>query len=612
MTRVALALALSFTVACRGATPSTPRTPAPETAARISRIENSLGPGRQVVGEEVRFSLTDRMRELKIPAVSVAVFENHQIVWAKAYGLADVDGTLIATSDTLFQAASISKPLNALAVMLAVADGTLRPLDTPINDQLATWELPDSEHTTSTPVTLRHLLSHTAGTTVHGFPGYASNAPLPTTVQILDGAPPANSPPVRVDIPPGTFRYSGGGTTIAQLALVDRSKKPYPAILEERVLAPLGMTDSTFEQPLPASRAAVAANAYSPDGTPVKGRFHVYPELGAAGLWTTPSDLARFFAELSLARAGRSKVIPQKVAIEMTTPVGDGPTGLGPFLQTRNGAKFFGHGGGNAGFRCSAIASLDDGYGVVIMTSSDNGGQILGEIENAVFAEYRWPGMRTPLVRFAMSDEKRARFVGVYPGRRFIPNVVDDRAGKLMLGPPVGKRIELVPIADDAVVGLDGEVIRATSNGALEITDAAGSPIQKLARIGSAEIHPLIELAAGRFDGAVAVWKMSAAKDTARARDEEAQANQYGYHLLGESPADAVLVLRLIAAVFPESSNAHDSLGEAYMRTGDTANAIAEYEKAIATLDADPRIPAPAKATARANAEKHLASLRAN
>ncbi len=609
MKHLAFPLSLVFAFACGGATPST--TPsASETASRIARIESRLGPTRQVVGEEVHYSIADRMRELKIPAVSVAVFDNHQIVWAKAYGYADVEGKVLASSDTLFQAASISKPVNALAVMLAVADGTLLPLDAPINDQLTSWKLPASEHTTSTPVTLRHLLSHTGGTTVHGFPGYRAGTPLPTTVQILDGVPPANSRSVRVDIPLGTFRYSGGGTTIAQLALVDRSKKPYPEILNARVLRPLGMTHSTFEQPLPDHRAASAATAYLTDGSAVPGRFHVYPELAAAALWTTPSDLARFFAEVSLARTGRSKVIPKAVAIEMTTRVGDGPTGLGPFLDDRGGAMYFGHNGGNEGFRSLATASLDSGHGVVIMTNSDNGAEILGEIEQAVFAEYGWPGAAKPITRVAMSDDMLARFVGVYPGRGFLPVVLSMRDGKLMFGRPLGTGVELVPTATDAVEGLEQDTFRVTSDGSLAITDRAGKTIATLPRLDAA-VHPLVELAAGRFDAAVAAWKASAATDSARARTDEEQANLFGYELLTESPADAVLVLRLVAAVFPDSANAHDSLGEAYVRTGDTAKAITEYEAALATLDADPRIPAPAKAAARANAEKQLAMLRA-
>jgi CubicO group peptidase (beta-lactamase class C family) len=603
----ALVIALA---ACGGAAPVSPSTLQSDSDPRIARVESGLGPTRQVVGEEVRHALRDRMRELKIPAVSIAVFEKHQLVWAKAYGYADVDREQLATNESMFQAASISKPVNALAVMLAVADGTLLSLDAPINDQLASWKLPDNEHTKDKPVTLRHLLSHTGGTTVHGFPGYAAKAPLPTTQQILDGVSPANSPAVRVDMRPGTFRYSGGGTTITQLALVDRSEKPYPEILATRVLGPLGMVHSTFEQPLSEKHERLAVSAYHPDLSKVEGRYHVYPEMAAAALWTTPSDLARFFAELSLARAGRSKIIGQKIAVEMTTRVGDGPTGLGPFLEERAGAKLFGHNGGNEGFRCLAIASLDDGYGVVVMTNSDNGGQILGEIESAVFHAFGWPGARKPIVRFAMSPEKRARFVGHYDAGGFIPVIIDEVGGKLMFGQPFGQRIELVPIAEDAVAGTQDDTLRVSPSGALEVANSDGKVVARVSRAAGPP-HPFVELAAGRFDAAVAAWKASATKAPLTTRAEEATANQVGYNLLADRPAEAILVFRLVATVFPESSNAHDSLGEAYMRTGDKQNAIAEYEKALATLDADPRIPADKKANARASAEKQLATLRA-
>lgn len=583
-------------------------------AGRIERIEHGLLPVVQVKGEDVRSAIEARMREHKIPAVSIAVFENYQLQWVKAYGMADPATGERATEDTLFLAGSISKSVNALAVLMAVADGMLA-LDRPINELLESWKLPDNELTRATPVTLRKLLSHSAGTTVHGFPGYAAGEPVPTVQQILDGTPPANTEPVRVDLAPGTkFRYSGGGTVISQLALTERSKRPYPEILAERVLRPLEMVHSTFEQALPPDRLKVAAAGYDRLGSVIPGKRHAYPEMAAAGLWTTPSDLARFAIEIALARANRSSRVPNAIAVQMTTKVIDGENldavGLGVFLSNRNGAMFFGHGGADEGFQADLVCSLDGGYGVVVMANSDNGFQIFEDIERAVFAEYGWPGAAPMIVRVALEPAQRARFIGQFLDGP-APAAIAEQGGRLMLRLPFTDPVELVPIAPDRVVQRDsGRQLRLDATGALEATPLH-RPARMLTRLAEPAHHPLFELEAGRFDAAVAAWRDRSRLDPKAALEDEGFANNLGYQLLQLDPAKAISVLRLVATVFPESSNAHDSLGEAYMKTGDKPHAIAEYEQELRTLDADPRVPEPARRVQRSSAEAQLAKLRA-
>src|SRR4051812_46196194 len=354
-----LALLLGFIAsACRGGT--SPPATATNTAvvhprdmsALAAAIEQGILPPMQIKADTARTTLADLMAGKHIRAVSIAVFDNYELVWARAYGLADASTNQLADEKTLFQAGSISKSVHALGVLLAVADGTLA-LDRPINELLTSWKLPDTELSNDAPVTIRRLLSHTAGTTVHGFPGYPAGAPVPTLQQVLDGLPPANTAAVRVDLKPGTqVRYSGGGTLITQLALVDRLGAPYPIILRDRVLAPLHMDASTYEQPLPADRMQRAASGYRRDGSETPGKRKVYPEMAAAGLWTTPSDLARFFIEVARGRAGKSKLVTRDIALQMTTPVTkapEPPVGLGVFLTDRNGTSTFGHGGADDG-----------------------------------------------------------------------------------------------------------------------------------------------------------------------------------------------------------------------------------------------------------------------
>src|SRR6185295_16912658 len=178
--------------------------------SRVERVENGLLPAVIVKGVP-GWTVQERLKRYKIPGVSVAVINNYKVEWAKAYGVKDSDTNEPVTTETLFQAGSISKSVNAMVALKKVEQGKIS-LDENINAKLTSWKLPDNEFTAKHKVTLANLLSHTGGLTVHGFPGYAPGEALPTLPQILDGAPPANTPAVRVNMEPGTkFRYSGGG-----------------------------------------------------------------------------------------------------------------------------------------------------------------------------------------------------------------------------------------------------------------------------------------------------------------------------------------------------------------------------------------------------------------
>jgi CubicO group peptidase (beta-lactamase class C family) len=367
--------------------------------ARIARVENGLLPRYVIAGRPLPAgSLVQRMAEFKTPGVSVAVINNGAIEWAKGYGVAETGTTIPVTPHTLFQAASISKPVAALAALRLVEKGRL-VLDEDVNAKLKSWKVPENDFTKTEKVTLRRLLSHSAGLTVHGFGGYAAGEPVPTTVQVLDGAKPANSAPVRVDVVPGKiWRYSGGGFTVAQLLMTDVTGRDFPDLMAELVLKPLGMADSTYEQPLPEARRAGAASGHTSDGKLLPGRFHTYPEMAAAGLWTTPTDLAKFLLEIEKARRGESAVLSKAPAMEMTTPQKPG-YGLGLSLDGKDKEVSFGHGGSNEGFKCQMTAFIEGGRGAVVMTNGDLGGFVAAEILRAVSREYGWPSF--------MPDEKK-------------------------------------------------------------------------------------------------------------------------------------------------------------------------------------------------------------
>ena len=362
------------------------------SAARIARIENGLLPAVVIKGQAARaMKLRERMQFYKVPGVSVAFFDHGKIIWTRAYGLADTATKKPVTSETLFQAASIGKPESALAALHLVQEGKLS-LDENVNDKLRTWKVPDNQFTAQEKVTVRRILSHSAGINAQGLPGYTSGEPIPTVVQILNGEKPANTDPIRVDVAPGTiWRYSNGAYVILQTLISDVTGKAFPEIMNELVLRPAGMTHSTYEQPLPKNPWPLAATPYGDNGEPVKGGWHTYPEMAPAGLWTTPSDLAHLAIEVQNEYVGKSnKILSQQMVREMLTHQKD-DWGLGFALESPGHKARFAHGGQNAGYRCDLEAYAEMGPGLAVMTNSDGGEFLIQEVLRGVAKEYSWP-----------------------------------------------------------------------------------------------------------------------------------------------------------------------------------------------------------------------------
>jgi CubicO group peptidase (beta-lactamase class C family) len=386
--KVAVVIALALELAC-AASPAHGQANAAPQEARIRNIESIVVDIPMGEQPPIRLSLPALMELYKVPALSIAVIDDYKIVWAKGYGTIGTGSTSPVTTKTLFQAGSISKPVAATGALYLVEQGKLA-LDEDMNRKLKTWKVPENEFTKEQKVTLRRLMSHTAGLTVHGFPGYDVDAPLPTLVQIFNGEKPANTAPIRVDVVPGTIqRYSGGGVTIEQQLMMDVTGKPFPQLLRETVLDKIGMADSSYEQPLPPARAAMTAIGTYSDGKAVHGKWHLYPEMAAAGLWTTPTDLAKFAIEIAQSRRGKSnRVLSQKMTEEMLTEVKDG-AGLGFFVEKENPGQF-GHNGADEGFQALLTMNSESGKGVAIMADSDNGINVANFVLRSVAKEYAW------------------------------------------------------------------------------------------------------------------------------------------------------------------------------------------------------------------------------
>ena len=387
-----------------------------DVAARIRRVEEGLLPPNIIAGRPLpAMSLAERMQVFRVPGVSIAVVNQGRIEWARGYGVAEAGSGRAVDTATLFQAASISKPVATLAALRLVEEGTLA-LDEDVNARLTSWRVPESELARDSVVTLRRIFSHNAGLTVHGFRGYARDETVPTTVQVLDGSSPANSAPVRVDVVPGTLhRYSGGGFTVAQLLMSEVTGKPFERLMHDLVLGPLDMIHSTYAQPLPDSLAARAATAHRDEGIAIPGSWHTYPEQAAAGLWTTPVDLARMIIAVQRYASGEAGgVISPAMARQMLTRQA-GSYGIGFGLEGEGAARIFAHGGSNAGFRAMFVGFVETGQGAVVMTNGDLGGLLVQEVLRGIAHVYGWEQFKaTEKTVVAVDSAQLAALAGRY------------------------------------------------------------------------------------------------------------------------------------------------------------------------------------------------------
>jgi len=365
--------------------------PAALESAGQKMVERSILPNIRTESD-TPMTIAQRMAFYKVKGMSVAVIKNYKVIWAKGYGMADDSLKLPVSAHTLFQAGSISKSLNSVGILKLVQEKKI-DLYTDINTYLSTWKFPYDSLSGGKKITMANLLSHTAGLTIHGFGGYAVGKPFPTLSQVLNGQAPANSGPVRSKYVPGIkYEYSGGGITISQLIVMDVSHQPYAQYMFANVLKPLGMTESTYEQPPVNVKPQLLAVAYNGDKV-IPGKHHVYPEQAAAGLWTNPTDLSKYIIETQKAYAGKSaKVLDQQTTQLMLKPYIDKTAALGCFIFDFDSTKYFSHEGEDAGFSAIYYGSFEGGNGVVVMVNSYNN-VLMKEVVNALARVYGFKGL---------------------------------------------------------------------------------------------------------------------------------------------------------------------------------------------------------------------------
>ncbi|WP_298115136.1 serine hydrolase [Flavobacterium sp.] len=561
---------------------------------RINQVENNLIPYVPVKGFN-GWNIIDRMKYYKVPGLSIAVIKDYKIDWAKGYGLADTIQKTKVTTETMFSAGSISKFLMAVTALKLVEEGKIG-LDSPINDYLTSWKITENDYTKKTPVTLRMLLSHSAGTSQTSYFGFTPTEPLPTIVDVLNGAKISQTRAVVVNSEPNKeFRYSGGGSMIAQMVLMDVSKKSFGNLTQQVLFDKIGMTNSTFEQPVPEKFSKQCSWAYS-QASWFKGMPYVYPQQAAAGLYSTPTDLAKFFIDVQNSFNGKGKVLSEEMTKKMLTSqvnVSDGgykeQMAIGPFLIQRTDNKdpngvYFEFTGVNAGFLAYGIASVQGGNGVIVMLNSgDNQNGIGKEIRRAVAKVYNWTNFLPDEIQpINLPEDELNKMAGRY--RMATDEVLYLRKEKNYLVENInnGNEIYCFPISKDSIVFTDYNIkgfFKRNENG--EIIGLQNIYQEKpMPKMKDNEFSPSEYLNMQQYD--------EAKKAFAAMKMNEGQITYLAYDLMNKKPLNPFAVktiLDLATEQHPNSSMVYSRWGDYYLKLNDKQNALKSYQKAI---DLDP------------------------
>jgi len=558
----------------------------------IEAIENGLR-GSVQFSNDPTWTIEERMKHHGVPGVSVAVIKDFKIHWVKHYGVTDKETGKPVNQNTLFQAGSISKPVAAYAALALVEKNKLS-LDKPVNEQLVGWKIPENEFTKKRPVALKHLLNHSAGLTVSGFGGYSVDSRVPTLEQVLDGLKPANSPAIRVDMEPETrFRYSGGGYTVMQKLVSDVTQTDYSEIMNKLVLAPLAMSQSTYEQPLPPEKLKFAAAGYLPNKQPVPGKRHTYPEMAAAGLWTTAEDLAKFAIDVQLAiNSDKSRVLSQAMANKMLTPFVSDNTGLGFFLPPKSGEIYFGHGGWDEGFSADLTAHKTRGFGVVIMTNS-NHPAFIDELRGSVAAYYQWDKFLEPnLVALPIGQAEQQRIAGRY---RFAPDMMFNiftENNRVFMQYLNGDKMEVFRIGENQYIRKEHAAKfrfeKTQESGSVNLVFGVNKEMEHIRqRMKDNETVPFELIMNGELDNAEVLYLDFFAKYPGEKEQVERNILTRANNLSLDNKKDLALKLfQLSSRLFSTSPLSLKTLAQHHLQIGDKKNATSSFRKAL-TLQPD-------------------------
>lgn len=381
----------------------------------LENIQNNLVPIHYLKNRENKKSIPQIMEEDKIAGVSIALFDAGKIAWQKAYGYANLEDSIKVTPNTVFNGASLSKPVTALAALNLVEEGVLN-LNEDVNNYLEDWKVPENKFTEIEKVTLGRLIGHTAGFERYVQSSFLPNEELPTIEQMLAGDNPSVDPPVSIVYVPGEKQvYSNPGYSVIEKLLEDVTNKDFNEVISERIFEPSDMTHSSFQQPVPKQLREQMATGYSNELEPYP--YKLFPFKAAGGIWTTPTDLARFLITLLEDHHLGTNVILSKRMTDSIFTKTPKRLGFGKIYNDNSQDILFEHWGSNSGFTCYMVASLKNKQGIVVMTNSDNGTSFLSYIARAVAIEYNWDFLQPKVFEpIAMEELELNKFTGKFKG----------------------------------------------------------------------------------------------------------------------------------------------------------------------------------------------------
>lgn len=549
------------------------------------KLDNILLDGKVI-------TIEDAIQEVGLPSLTIAVFENYEIIWTEQWGVKDLISNEPINELTSFSTASISKAITATLVVILEEKGMIE-LTIPVNDYLKRWKIPDNEYTRNTPVTLEHLLSHTAGTTQHGFTDFYEGEDIPTIFESVKGEIPSYNKPIEVNFEPGTnWRYSGGGYTIIQMALEDHLGKPLADLIETHLFSPLGMKNSTMKQPNETGFLDNVAKAHDEEGNIISTGIPITPQLAASGLWSNPIDMAIFLIEIQKALNGqKTLVISQNVAKRVTDivtikTVGGWSLGWERIIGAGN-REWFSHGGSNTGTGGHIYATMQGGNGIAMFGNGPNSIRIpvLDAFLNEVIKEFGWEApLKDEMVK-PITIEKLKEFTGKYLDVSFGAVInVELNDMNLHISPYFNQ--DILHIGDQTFIlpnlpnrlkftkhPTDGEFyIAFVRDGVSEIT-------YPFRRINGK--FPLDYIAEGNYKEAKKAFQNEKEKFPNSPIVSESNINRLGYDQIRDGNLEsAIEIFKINVEFYPESANVYDSLGEAFLELGMKEEALINYKKA--------------------------------
>ncbi|MFC3094489.1 beta-lactamase family protein [Alteromonas sediminis] len=535
------------------------------------------------------------LEEHKLTGLSFVVVDDYQVVFQKQLGEKAFGSEEYIDENTAFSTASITKGIvGTLAVMLA-AKGKL-DLDAPVSNYLKRWSLPTSPYTATTPITLRHLLSHTAGTTQHGFADFYQGDDIPTLIESLNGQLPRYDKPISVTFTPGSnWSYSGGGYVIAQVAIEDLMGQSLAELAASMLFEPLGMKHTTFYQHGDEGFLTNVAKVHDHTQSVIKTGIPICPQIAPSGMWSTPSDMAKFVIEMQRALAGeKTKVISQAVAEKVTmleTLEGVGGWSLGWMRYEGYGnVEWFSHGGSNTGTGGHVMGTMKGGKGIMIFGNGPNPSRIpvINKVRDSVIAQMGWSAQIEGQEKAFSSSQIKA-----LTGRYLAPfnDVVEIRfkdKGLQMISRFFSA--EMYPLKqgkfamDDFINHFSLQMNPADGKQYITYT-REGTELLSYAMLKLDKDQKLpAEVAKGdNVEETYAAYKQWKTSHPQSHLLSARTINQEGYNALNEGEVDtAITLFTVYTKLYPEDGNAFDSLAEAYKEKGNVELAIENYQRSIA------------------------------